>query len=715
MRAHSTTSEDIKQELNLPNLLEHSSFPIPASAAARNSISEHNNNIINNNTDDDNDQKDNTCQLLRNNDDETWKAYLENPFTTAIMSMQGDEESATALGILYDYYKVPMEKRIMSNLEADKNQTTRNGSYKDNSTDSITSNLDAKCFRLTDGYGLTCWLDSDENVILNGGVTRLGMCEQNQQLHQQQQQQQYSPDGEYVTTSSYESMENINCATSLYETLAVAENVTSTTTSSNSLFTPSYNSPLPADYCGEFFEYIMEAPKSLKQKENEPTMSYINKGQYYCITLREISGRPWKYKSTQVMSVVQIVFGDGKQEEEQLRNWRYWHARQHTARQRVIDIADYKESCFIHEVDEFAHNAISFSWNVNDTAKIYVSCNCLSTDFSAQKGVKGQPLSLQIDTFLGVDRKTDPIHRGICQLKVFCDKGAERKIRDEGRKAAKKAQKNMKKDSSGADNMNNMTTAYSPVMNNFNSNSSNNKQSNNHSSVNFSHNGTNSSQGASKNHNTRRMDSVYFKTVLNLTTPPVHFVPDIYAANQLLMDRRRSSSSLTPNSQSSDVGFFSSLVSSTTTGPDDDQTFLPGHMNGCMDGNHYAGIKRTMSSICCNEGEYPITKFAKTSDFDGPAPKKRILIYVRKENDRIFDGIFLHEPTLKGLKDALEEKYHLQSDRILSVLRKSKKGILVKVDDNIIRHYSDEDAFIMEVVTEHSEGGMSHHVTLTVV
>ena len=106
MRAHSTTSEDIKQELNLPNLLEHSSFPIPASAAARNSISEHNNNIINNNTDDDNDQKDNTCQLLRNNDDETWKAYLENPFTTAIMSMQGDEESATALGILYDYYKV---------------------------------------------------------------------------------------------------------------------------------------------------------------------------------------------------------------------------------------------------------------------------------------------------------------------------------------------------------------------------------------------------------------------------------------------------------------------------------------------------------------------------------------------------------------------------------------------------------------------------------
>lgn len=48
----------------------------------------------------------NSHSFLRLSDDETWKAYLENPFTTAIMSNQGDEESATALGILYDYYKV---------------------------------------------------------------------------------------------------------------------------------------------------------------------------------------------------------------------------------------------------------------------------------------------------------------------------------------------------------------------------------------------------------------------------------------------------------------------------------------------------------------------------------------------------------------------------------------------------------------------------------
>ena len=38
------------------------------------------------------------------------------------------------------------------------------------------------------------------------------------------------------------------------------------------------NSGLPENYKGEYFEYSMEAPRSLKQKEGEPTMSYINKG-----------------------------------------------------------------------------------------------------------------------------------------------------------------------------------------------------------------------------------------------------------------------------------------------------------------------------------------------------------------------------------------------------------------------------------------------------
>lgn len=43
------------------------------------------------------------------NEDEAWKSFLENPLTVAtkaMMSINGDEDSAAALGLLYDYYKV---------------------------------------------------------------------------------------------------------------------------------------------------------------------------------------------------------------------------------------------------------------------------------------------------------------------------------------------------------------------------------------------------------------------------------------------------------------------------------------------------------------------------------------------------------------------------------------------------------------------------------
>lgn len=33
-----------------------------------------------------------------------------------------------------------------------------------------------------------------------------------------------------------------------------------------------------------------------------------------------------------------VVFAEDKSREDQLRHWKYWHSRQHTAKQRCIDI-----------------------------------------------------------------------------------------------------------------------------------------------------------------------------------------------------------------------------------------------------------------------------------------------------------------------------------------------------------------------------------------
>lgn len=37
-------------------------------------------------------------------------------------------------------------------------------------------------------------------------------------------------------------------------------------------------------------------------------------------------------------SVVMVVFGEEKCRDDQLKHWKYWHSRQHTAKQRCLDI-----------------------------------------------------------------------------------------------------------------------------------------------------------------------------------------------------------------------------------------------------------------------------------------------------------------------------------------------------------------------------------------
>ena len=100
------------------------------------------------------------------------------------------------------------------------------------------------------------------------------------------------------------------------------------------------------------------------------------------------------------------------------------------------------DQCGIQQIEDVSYNAIAVYWNpLERPALISCAIQCLSTDFSLQKGVKGLSLHLQVDTFCrgpGDADFTDLVHRAYCQVKVFCDKGAERKSRQEERRAARK-------------------------------------------------------------------------------------------------------------------------------------------------------------------------------------------------------------------------------------------------------------------------------------
>ncbi|KYO32979.1 grainyhead-like protein 1 homolog isoform X3 [Alligator mississippiensis] len=496
-------------------------------------------------------------------EDEAWKSFLENPLTAAtkaMMSINGDEDSAAALGLLYDYYKVPRERR----------------------TSTAKPDIDHP--------------DQDHNKSSSA---------------QPQNSQRRTPDSTFSETFK-EGVQEVFFPAELNLRMA---NMSSEDYVFDSI-------------AGNNFEYTLEASKSLRQKPGDSTMTYLNKGQFYPITLKEVSSSEGiHHPISKVRSVIMVVFAEDKTREDQLRHWKYWHSRQHTAKQRCIDIADYKESFnTISNIEEIAYNAISFTWDINEEAKVFISVNCLSTDFSSQKGVKGLPLNLQIDTYSYNNRSNKPVHRAYCQIKVFCDKGAERKIRDEERKQSKRKGKCTDPSSQ----LNAFSDVKVPML--------------------PSH---------------KRMDITVFKPFMDLDTQPVLFIPDVHFANL------QRGAHVLPVASEELEGESSSLKRGPYITEDD---FI-----------------------------VPPNKLSRIEE------PKRVLLYVRKESEEVFDALMLKTPSLKGLMEAISDKYDVPFDKIGKIFKKCKKGILVNMDDNIVKHYSNEDTFQLQI----EEAGGSYKLTLT--
>ncbi|XP_021440172.1 grainyhead-like protein 1 homolog isoform X7 [Oncorhynchus tshawytscha] len=579
------------------------------------------------------------------NEDEAWKSFLENPLTAAtkaMMSINGDEDSAAALGLLYDYYKVPREKRTISQTK----------------TESLGSDVDPnkRYMHLMAPLQEASMVSAESRIQVLKGPFNILLPNQ---LHGQDNKRGVpfpSPDTTVtVSIAAVPNYPNIkmegssngfsvtvpnHCSESDSHTVEFARQLTHSqfspstqTRTPDSTFPENYKdssqevfsfpgdlqlrlaSIAPEEYSafdtvpGNNFEYTVEASKSLRQKTGDGTMTYLNKGQFYPISLKEIdNSKLLHHPISKVRSVVMVVFGEEKCRDDQLKHWKYWHSRQHTAKQRCLDIADYKESFnTISNIEEISYNAISFTWDINEEAKIFISVNCLSTDFSSQKGVKGLPLNLQIDTYSYNNRSNKPIHRAFCQIKVFCDKGAERKIRDEERKQSRRKDGDVKV----------------PILQ-------------------------------------KRNDVTSFKMMTDFETQPVLFIPDVHFSN------------------------------------------VQRHPFSQEDGEESSGMKKLPYA---NEDEFgsPPNKLARIDE-----PKK-VLLYVRKDTDEVFDAVMLKNPTLKGLVEAISEKYNVPLQKVGKVYKKCKKGILVNMDDNIIKHYSNEDTFQITV----EELGGVYKLTLT--
>ncbi|XP_043239158.1 protein grainyhead-like isoform X16 [Amphibalanus amphitrite] len=197
---------------------------------------------------------------------------------------------------------------------------------------------------------------------------------------------------------------------------------------------------IPKIFSNYGFRFFLETPISTSQRREDDRLTYVNKGQFYGVTMEYVPDPDKPLKNATVKSVVLLVFREEKTPEDELKAWQFWHSRQHSVKQRILDV-DTKNSIGLYGgIDELAHNAIAVYWNpLESSGKISIALQCFSTDFSSQKGVKGLPLHIQIDTYEDYRDPNAPVsHRAYCQVKSFCDKGAERKTRDEERRASKR-------------------------------------------------------------------------------------------------------------------------------------------------------------------------------------------------------------------------------------------------------------------------------------
>ncbi|XP_074642358.1 grainyhead-like protein 1 homolog isoform X2 [Tubulanus polymorphus] len=350
------------------------------------------------------------------------------------------------------------------------------------------------------------------------------------------------------------------------------------------------------------FVHTLEAQTSVFQKIEEDRVTYINKGQYYNLCLEFHPNRrsmSMHFRNETVKTVILIVLRGEKMNVDNATAWNFWYSRQHNAKQRVLELDTKNSSGIITEsITEISSNAFSFHWRpTKEPVKLSVAVQCLSTDFSNQKGVKGMPLHIQVDTFED-ERDILPVHRAYCQIKAFCDKGAERKTRDEQRRREAKLKM---LESSG-----------------------------------------------------------YQKKKLFQIHPPCEKT-ELYSMVDV---------------ESRPFLFFGHQMPPPPI-------FCPPAP---------AVAPRPVASAIAPPNTDGLPPPAKRQKIDG-----ELLLYVRRKDETVFTALVLQKATADGLKDAIEEKFQIPASDIRSINKYSQKGIIVKVDDDVIRHYPSESIFQIDI------------------
>ncbi|CAO3641968.1 unnamed protein product [Cunninghamella blakesleeana] len=227
------------------------------------------------------------------------------------------------------------------------------------------------------------------------------------------------------------------------------------------------------------YQIVLQACTAAAQRFSESSLTYLNRGQAYSIHFQDTqqnnnnsNNHNHSHNNNNnnnnnnntndciITSTISITFHDATHRQASQNYWRFWLSQQERPNDaRALDI-DSQQSTGILSVHYPSFDRILFTWSSQAGANVFIRFNCLSTDFSRIKGVKGIPLRVLVESSSSLDNhphdnNNDPIktennepthldavvEKSYCKIKLFRDKGAERKNKDDAKQISKQLEK----------------------------------------------------------------------------------------------------------------------------------------------------------------------------------------------------------------------------------------------------------------------------------
>ncbi len=242
--------------------------------------------------------------------------------------------------------------------------------------------------------------------------------------------------------------------------------------------------------------------------------------------------------------------------------------------------------------------------------------------------------------------------RAFCQIKTFCDKGAERKLREEEKRILRHQQQASSSASAAANGSFILSVQPRSV----------------------------------------------FQRAFDLVTPPIFYTPKSQPTPTVA-----AFAAPAPGAPAA-----ASLTSRVGGGPSSGRSPAA-----------TAGVLGSNGPVACSRREQK-SPYARSNGpalhaHVSPSVDSRVMIFVKQDNEHVFTPLHVVPPSVVGIVRAISAKYQIDCTDIRYLFRRNSRGIVVRVDDDMVRYYCNGDVFLMQVLAteDAATGHMFYDIVLT--